>query len=87
MAVTATITLNGTGYAFAPPLDAAPAMIATQAWVRFSTDNGETAIPAGTSAHLGLLTVPIGPYCGRECDGHPVRDGIAYITLNQTRAR
>ena len=32
---------------------------------------------------LALLRVPIGPYCGRECDGHPVRDGIAYTALNQ----
>jgi hypothetical protein len=73
-----TIRIPGTEIVFAPPpAGAVPAMTARQAWARFSRGDRHTAIAAGTAVRLGLLTVPIGPYCGVECDGHPVRDGIA----------
>ena len=79
-----TIRIPGTEIVFAPPPPGAvPAVTAKQAWARFSTGERHKAITPGTTAQLGLLTVPIGPYCGRECDGHPVRDGIAYTALNQ----
>ena len=79
-----TIRIPGTEIVFAPsPPGAVPAMTARQAWARFSRGERHKAIPAGTTVQLGRLTVPIGPYCGRECDGHPVRDGIAYTALDQ----
>ena len=74
----------GSGVEFAPaPPGAVPAMTARQAWAKFSGGGRHKAISAGTTMQLGLLTAPIGPYCGLECDGHPVRDGIAYTALNQ----
>jgi hypothetical protein len=79
-----TIRIPGTEIVFAsPPPSAVPAMTARQAWARFTRSERSTAIAPGTAVQLGLLTVPIGPYCGRECDGHPVRAGIAYTALDQ----
>lgn len=79
-----TIRIPGTDVVFAPaPPDATPAMTARRAWARFSRGERSTAIAPGTTVRLGLLTVPIGPYCGVECDGHPVRNGIAYTALDQ----
>jgi len=79
-----TIRIPGTDIVFAPPPSgAAPALTAKQAWARFTSGERSTASSPGTTVRLGLLTVPIGPYCGRECDGHPVRDGIAYTALDQ----
>jgi hypothetical protein len=79
-----TIRIPGTEIVFAPPPQGAvPAMTARQAWARFTRGERSTAIAPGTTVQLGLLTLPIGPYCGRECAGHPVRDGIAYTALDQ----
>ncbi|MDR2983795.1 MAG: hypothetical protein LBV34_03045 [Nocardiopsaceae bacterium] len=79
-----TIRIPGTEIMFAPaPAGDMPNMTARQAWARFSRGDRSTAIAAGTTVKLRLLTVPIGPYCGRECDGHPVRAGIAYTALDQ----
>jgi hypothetical protein len=79
-----TIRINGTEIVFAPPPSGAvPAITARQARARFTRGERSTVIAPGTTVHLGLLTMPIGPYCGRECDGHPVRDGIAYTALDQ----
>jgi hypothetical protein len=79
-----TIRIPGTEIVFAPPPPGAvPAVTAKQAWARFSPGGRSRAIAPDTTVQLGLLTVPIGPYCGRECDGHPVRDGIAYTALDQ----
>src|SRR5215468_7091566 len=77
-----TIRIPGTEIVFAPPPPGAvPAITAKQAWARFTRGEQSTAIAPGTTVQLGLLTMPIGPYCGRECDGHPVRNGIAYTAL------
>ena len=79
-----TIRIAGTEIVFAPPPPGAdPAMTARQAWARFSGGERRKAFWPGATMQLGLLTVPIGPYCGRECVGHPVRDGIEYTALNQ----
>lgn len=84
MAVTTAIRVNGTENVFAaPPSGAMPAMTAEQAWATFSTGESDKAIPPGTTVELGLLTSPIGPYCGVECDGWIVQDGIAYRALHQ----
>ena len=66
-----------------PPPGTVPGVTARQAWARLSGGEHHKAIAPGSTMLLGLLTVPIGPYCGRECDGHPVRDGIAYTALDQ----
>lgn len=79
-----TIRIPGTEIVFAPPPPgASPAMTAKQAWARFSRGERNTVTAPGSTVQLGLLTVPIGPYCGRECAGHPVQNGIAYTALNQ----
>ena len=78
------IRIPGTEIVFAPsPPGTMPAMTARQAWARFSRGDRSTAVAPGATVRLGLLTVPIGPYCGVECDGHPVRDGIAYTALDE----
>jgi len=79
-----TIRIPGTEIVFAPtPPGAVPAMTARQAWARFSRGEGSPATSPGSTVQLGLLTMPIGPDCAKECAGHPVRDGIAYTALNQ----
>jgi hypothetical protein len=84
-AVTTTITIPGTEETWAPPpaSAAAPAMTAQQAWAKFMQGSSSTAIGPDVTVQLGLITQPIGPYCGPECDGHPVVNGIAYTALNQ----
>jgi hypothetical protein len=74
--VTATITIAGLGATWAPPpLGAAPAMTAAQAWLQWS-HQGEGVPP---TVQLGLITQPIGP-CGPNCGGL-VQNGIAYRAL------
>jgi hypothetical protein len=71
-AVSATITVN--------PQNDETAMTAEQAWANM--DN--TSIAPGTTVQLGLLTVPVGPDCGAECEnGNIVQNGMVYSTLNQ----
>jgi len=89
LAVKTTITVEpGIHETFAPPpADAAPAMTAAEAWAGWERHAeipaNTTAIPANTTVQLGLLTLPVGPYCGAECHGLIVQNGIAYTALNQ----
>jgi hypothetical protein len=88
--VSNTITINATyGETFAPPpANAAPALTAQQAWAQFiqtsTVGSGGTAIPSGTTAQLGLFTLPVGPAadCG-GCSKLIVQNGTAYTALNQ----
>ena len=68
-----------------PPASAMPALTAAQAFAQWVQQAGgtHTTIPADTTVKLGLLTLPVGPYCGAECHGLIVHDGIAYTVRNQ----
>lgn len=62
-AVTSTIVIDPeTGETFAPPpVNAAPALTAAQAYAREMTvENSPTAIPSHVTAQLGVLTLPRG---------------------------
>ena len=90
LAVKATIIVEpGIHETFAPPpADAAPALTAAQAWAGLERHAEipakTTAIPASTTVQLGLLTLPVGPDCGPECEhGNIVRGGMVYSALNQ----
>jgi len=90
LAVKTTITVDpGIHETFAPPpADAAPAMTAAEAWAGWERHAEipakTTAIPANTSVQLGLLTLPVGPDCGLECEhGNIVRGNMVYTALNQ----
>jgi hypothetical protein len=88
MAVTTTITIDPASHeTFAPPpSDATPAMTPLQAYAQAAQESGGgtvRAIPADVTVRLGLLTFPVGPYCGAECDGYKVQNGIAYHALNE----
>ena len=84
IAVTRSIRINGTENVFAPPPPGAmPAMTAGQAWAASSVGQPDKEIGPGITVHLGLLTSPIGPYCGVECNGWIVENGIAYRALHQ----
>lgn len=86
-AVATTITIDpASNETFAPPpSDAAPTITASQAWTQYAQNIGATTvtIPANFTVQLGLLTFPVGPYCGAECDGYTVQNGIAYHALNE----
>ena len=61
-------------------------MTPLQAYAQSEHESGGgtvTAIPADVTVQLGLLTFPVGPYCGAECDGYKVENGIAYHALNE----
>jgi len=88
-AVQTTITLNDYGATFAPPPpNASPPLTVQQAWAQFiqssTVGSGGTAIPSGTTAQLGLFTLPVGPAadCG-GCSKLIVQNGTAYSALNQ----
>jgi hypothetical protein len=86
--VSTTITVDpAVNETFAPPASAspAPAMTATQAFLKWMQDTGQaqTTIPSNISAQLGLLTLPTGPDCGSECQGLIIQNGMAYQALNQ----
>jgi len=82
--VTATGTISGTDEVWAPPpANAAASLTADQAWAKFSAPKGETSVPAGTSVQLGLITQPVGPYCGVSCDMWQTVDGISYRAYHQ----
>jgi hypothetical protein len=83
--VTATVTIPGTDEVWAPPANSAAAasLTADQAWAKFSAAQGETSVPAGTSVQLGLITAPVGPYCGVSCDMWQTVDGISYRAYHQ----
>jgi hypothetical protein len=90
-AVQTTITINPHGETFAPPpANASPLLTAQQAWAQFiqssTVGSGGTAIPSGTTAQLGLFTLPVGPSSGcgtTNCNNLIVQNGTAYTTLNQ----
>jgi len=75
------------GDTFAPaPAGAAPALTAAQAWAQYARVNGDSAtIPAGLSAHLGLVSVPVGPANPDDLDqaGLATSNGTAYSALNE----
>lgn len=68
-----------------PPADASPALTPDQAVAQYAKTSGGTQslITSGDTVQLGLLTFPVGPYCGAECDGYVVENGIAYHALNE----
>jgi hypothetical protein len=84
MTVTAATRVDGTENVFAPaPFGAKPAMTPRQAWLAWFSPSGGDKQSPGARVQLGLLTSPIGPYCGVSCDMWTVKDGIAYRALNQ----
>jgi hypothetical protein len=87
MAVSATITIDpAIKETFGPPpASAQPAMTAALAWAQWEQHAGatNTTIAPNTTVQLGLLTLPVGPYCGAECHGLIVKNRIAYTVLNQ----
>jgi hypothetical protein len=84
MTVTTTTRIDGTENVFAPPPSGAtPAMTSKQAWPAFFSPSGAAKQAPGATVQLGLLTSPIGPYCGVSCNSWVVKDGIAYRALNQ----
>jgi hypothetical protein len=84
MAISSTMTVGVDTFA-PPPSDAVPALTAAQAWAQFEhhASGTITTIAPSTTVRLGLLTVRVGPYCGAECHGLIVRNGIAYQALDQ----
>jgi hypothetical protein len=86
--VSATITIDpAINETFAPPpANAAPGITAQQAWAQWENAGGSTntSIPSNTTVQLGLLTLPVGPDCGAECEnGNIVQNGMVYSALNQ----
>jgi len=82
--VTRATRIDGTENVFAPPpYGATPAKTAKQAWPAFFAPNGADKKAPGATIQLGLLTSPVGPYCGVSCDMWTVKDGIAYRALDQ----
>jgi hypothetical protein len=83
-ALTATITIDPhIGETFAPaPAGARPALTAQQAWAKYTqADNGYergSAIPANVTAHLGLLTLPIGPVGPGGSEAYTARKELVY---------
>lgn len=84
-AVTSTIVLEPhlRGEVFAPPpADASPALTAQQAIDKWA--GKPVKIPPGVTVRLGLLTLPVGPDCGPECEhNNIVRHGWVYSWLNK----
>lgn len=82
--VTTAIRIDGTEDVFAPPpYGVTPAKTAKQAWPAFFSPSGAAKKSPGATVQLGLLTSPVGPYCGVSCDMWTVKDGIAYRALNR----
>jgi hypothetical protein len=69
-----------------PPADAAPALTAQQAADAYVAALGHSPvdIPSGVTVSLGLVTIPVAPDCGPECEnGNIVSNGMVYSALNQ----
>lgn len=82
--VTQAIRIDGTENVFAPPpYSVTPAKTGKQAWPAFFAPSGAAKKSPGATVQLGLLTSPVGPYCGVSCDMWTVKNGIAYRALNQ----
>jgi hypothetical protein len=83
MAVSSMITVDpGIHETFAPPPDTVPAMTAREALDAF--ERKHVSIPDFVTVQLGLLTLPVGPDCGRECEYHNIVQGkMVYTVLNK----
>jgi hypothetical protein len=82
--VNRTTRIDGTENVFAPPpYGVTPAKTSRQAWPAFFAPSGADKKSPGARVQLGLLTSPIGPYCGVSCDMWTVKNGIAYRALNE----
>jgi hypothetical protein len=82
----AVITINpANGETFTPTSSGNPALTASQAWADFAQLNnwGSTEIPAGTTAQLGLLTLPAGSADAPGAGNLTQSGGEAYTALNQ----
>lgn len=82
-AVTATITIDpATGETFAPPpASAKPALTAQQAWAKYTQADRSyrsPAIPANMTAHLGLLTLPLGPSGPGGSEAYTAHNELVY---------
>jgi hypothetical protein len=75
-----TITINSAVTFAPPPTDARPALTAEQARRQAERHQGSrvTPSPPGLTVKLGLLSVLVGPYCGAECNGLIVKNGLDY---------
>jgi hypothetical protein len=78
-----TITIDPQiGETFGPaPAAVAPKLTAQQAWARFTRHN--TAIPSAVHAHLGFLTLPVGPADAPGASQLVNANGEAYAVLNK----
>lgn len=84
MAVSSTIIVDpGIHETFAsPPSDPAPAMTAQEALDAF--ERKHVSIPDYVTVQLGLLTLPVGPDCGPECEHNNIVQGdMVYTVLNK----
>jgi len=78
--MTTTITFGKIGDTFGPPpVGVRPALTAQGAWARFAHPRSRSfPIPAGTTVHLGSLTVVIGPAGPHGKVAYKVRGKLAY---------
>jgi hypothetical protein len=84
LAVSSTITVDpGIHETFAPPPpDAAPAMTAQEAVDAY--EGKHISIPDYVTVQLGLLTLPVGPDCGPECEHNNIVQGnMVYSVLDK----
>ena len=80
-----TIRVNSVVTFAPPPAGALPALTAAQAFRESEGEAGArlSRIPPGLTVKLGLLTLLVGPYCGAECHGLIVKNGLAYQDLDK----
>ena len=81
--VTGTIIIDPTiGEIFAPaPASARPALTAEQAWARYTRVDRSyrrSAIPSNMTAHLGLLTLPLGPSGPGGSEAYTAHNELVY---------
>lgn len=82
--VTSTINVMGNpGETFAPPPSDASSALTLQEAVDAYAGHEGTEIPQGITAQLGLYTMPVGPYCGEECDGLIEHNGTVYTVYQE----
>ena len=80
-----TIRVNSVITFAPPPAGTLPALTAAQALRESEREAGAriSRIPPGLTVKLGLFTLLVGPYCGAECHGLIVKDGLAYQDLDE----
>lgn len=78
-------TFTPTSSSNTPTSSSKPVLTASQAWADFAQLNnwGSTEIPVGTTAQLGLLTLPAGPADAPGAANLTQSNGEAYTALNQ----